>query len=85
MSPACKEVERLILSRRLYHTGCQVLRWCINNVALDRNPAGDIKIDKSRAGEKVDGAVALAEAVGVAQTENAGPSVYEERASFLVI
>jgi phage terminase large subunit-like protein len=85
MSPACKEVERLVLSRRLFHTGCPVLRWCLSNVAIEQNPAGDIKISKDKAREKVDGAVALAMAVGVAQTENAGPSVYEQRPSFLYV
>jgi phage terminase large subunit-like protein len=49
MSPACKEVERLVLSRRLFHTGCPVLRWCLSNVAIEQNPAGDIKISKDKA------------------------------------
>jgi phage terminase large subunit-like protein len=83
MNPACKEVERLVLSRRLYHTGSPVLRWNLANVQLSVSPAGDIKIDKARAKDKVDGATALAMAVGVAQTD-AGPSVYAER-GFLVI
>jgi phage terminase large subunit-like protein len=84
MSPAVKETERLILSGRLHHTGCPVLRWCLSNVAITQDPAGNIKIDKERAREKVDGAVALAMAIGVAQTEGAR-SVYEERPSFLMV
>jgi phage terminase large subunit-like protein len=82
MSGACKELERLVLARQLYHTGCPVLRWCLGNVALEQDAAGNIKITKSKSREKVDGAVALAMAIGVAQTE--GPhSVYETRPSFL--
>jgi phage terminase large subunit-like protein len=84
MSPACKELERLVLARQLYHTGCPVLRWCLGNVALEQNAAGDIKPNKARSKEKIDGAVALAMAVGVAQTEGAR-SVYEERPSFLMV
>jgi phage terminase large subunit-like protein len=51
---------------------CPVLRWCLGNVAIEQNPAGDIKMYKSKAREKIDGAVALAMAVGVAQTEGQG-------------
>jgi phage terminase large subunit-like protein len=84
MSPAVKETERLILSGRLAHDGNPVMRWCLANVAIAQDPAGNVKIDKDKAREKVDGAVALAMAIGVAQTEGAR-SVYEERPSFLTI
>jgi phage terminase large subunit-like protein len=66
MSPACKEVERLVLARQLAHDGNPCLRWCLANVAIAQDPAGNIKIDGQRAREKVDGAVALAMAIGVA-------------------
>jgi phage terminase large subunit-like protein len=84
MSPAVKEVERLVLSRRLAHGGDPVLRWCLANVAIQTDAAGNQKIDKQRARERVDGATALAMAVGVAAAAQAG-SVYQERPSFLVI
>jgi phage terminase large subunit-like protein len=84
MSPACKEVERLVLARQLYHTGCPVLRWCLGNVALEQDAAGNIKITKSKSKEKVDGAVALAMAIGVAQSEGSR-MIYEERPSFLMV
>jgi phage terminase large subunit-like protein len=84
MSPAVKETERLILARRLYHDGNPVLRWCLANIAIAQDPAGNVKIDKDKAREKVDGAVALAMAVGVAQTEGAR-SIYEERPAFLFV
>jgi phage terminase large subunit-like protein len=84
MSPACKEVERLVLNRQLAHTGCPVMRWCLANVAIAQDPAGNVKIDRAKAKEKVDGAVALAMAVGVAATAPAG-SIYQERPSFLFV
>jgi phage terminase large subunit-like protein len=84
MSPACKELERLVLARQLHHTGCPVLRWCLSNVALEQDAAGNIKITKSKSREKVDGAVALAMAIGVASASPAG-SVYESRPEFLTI
>jgi len=85
MSPACKEVERLVMARQLYHTGCPVLRWCLANVAIDQDAAGNIKIDRAKAKEKVDGAVALAMAIGVASASPSTASVYETRPSFLFI
>jgi phage terminase large subunit-like protein len=84
MSPAVKETERLILNRQLAHDGNPVMRWCLGNVAIAQDPAGNQKIDRARAREKVDGAVALAMAVGVAAAAPAG-SVYESRPSFLMV
>ena len=69
MSPAVKECERLILSRRLAHDGNPVMRWSLANVAIEQDAAGNQKISKARSRDKVDGAVALVMAVGVAATE----------------
>jgi phage terminase large subunit-like protein len=84
MSPACKELERLVLARQLYHTGCPVLRWCLGNVCIESDAASNIKITKAKSKDRVDGAVALAMAVGVASASSAG-SVYAESLSFLTI
>jgi phage terminase large subunit-like protein len=85
MSPAVKETERLILSGRLAHDGNPVMRWCLSNVAIASDAAGNVKIDRARAREKVDAAVALAMAIGVAETEGRSTSVYEERPAFLFV
>jgi phage terminase large subunit-like protein len=85
MSPAVKETERLILSRRLAHDGSPVMRWCLSNVATEQDAAGNVKPSKARSREKIDGAVALAMAVGVAATEGRHTSVYAERPSFLFV
>ncbi|MCC2665840.1 MAG: terminase [Geminicoccaceae bacterium] len=69
MSPAVKEAERLILSRRLAHDGSPVMRWCLSNVAIEQDAAGNVKISKARSRGKIDGVTALAMAVGVAATE----------------
>jgi phage terminase large subunit-like protein len=84
MSPACKEVERLVMAGQLRHDGNPCMRWCIANVALEQNPAGDIKPNKAKSRDRIDGATALAMAVGVAAAAPAG-SVYEERPSFLTV
>jgi hypothetical protein len=55
----------------------------IRPIASD--PAGNQKIDRAKAKEKVDGAVALAMGIGVAAGSGRQASVYEERPSFLTI
>jgi phage terminase large subunit-like protein len=40
------------------HMGNPVLTWHVSNVQLQRDPAGNVKIDKEKSSEKVDGATA---------------------------
>ena len=58
MSPATKEFEKLLLSRRIRHGGNPVLRWMAGNVVVRQDPAGNLKPDKSKSKNKIDGIVA---------------------------
>jgi phage terminase large subunit-like protein len=64
MSPACKQLEKFALERK-FVTDCPILRWCINNVVIMKDPAENIKFDKSKVKYRIDGAVALAMAIGM--------------------
>jgi len=77
MTAPTKEMERLILERGLNHGGNPVLRWMASNVAVVQDAAGNLKIDKAKSTEKVDGMVALAMAIGRAMVRSG--SIYEER------
>jgi phage terminase large subunit-like protein len=81
MSGPSKELERLVMGRLLRHGGNPVARWMAGNVCAKTDPAGNIKPDKERSAEKIDGIVTLVMSLGVAQvaTVPAGPSVYESR------
>jgi phage terminase large subunit-like protein len=68
MSPAVKSVEALVLQKKLNHGNNPVLSWCVANVAIEVDAAENMKIDKSKAVERVDCAVALAMAVGRAES-----------------
>ena len=59
MSPPTKELMKLVLEKRIAHGGNEVLRWMMDNVFVRTDPAGNIKIDKEKSTEKIDGAVAL--------------------------
>lgn len=64
MSAPAKELERLVAGELLAHGGNPVLRWMASNCAVSMDPAGNIKPDRSKATEKIDGIVALVMALG---------------------
>jgi phage terminase large subunit-like protein len=64
MAGPTKEVGKLIIGRQIAHGGNPVLRWMMSNVAVKQDPAGNLKPDKSKTTEKIDGVVALVMAVG---------------------
>ena len=78
MSSPTKEFERLLIKGDIKHLGNPVLSWNISNVVLTLDPAGNVKPDKSKASDKIDGAVACIMAVSRAITYlSEGPSRYE--------
>lgn len=77
MTAPTKELEKLVISHRLMHSGNEILRWMAGNVAAEEDAAGNVKPSKKRSPEKIDGIVALIMAIGralVAQPEK--KSVY---------
>lgn len=77
MSPPTKELERMVLTHKLAHNGHPVLRWNMDNVFVRTDPAGNIKMDKDKSTEKIDGAVALVMALDRATRGDDG-SVYDD-------
>lgn len=59
MSPPTKELMNLVLSKKINHGGHPVLRWNADNLVVATDPAGNLKPDKSKATQKIDGCVAL--------------------------
>ena len=78
MSPPMKELEKLILSHKLAHGNNPVLNWMADNLVARMDPAGNIKPDKEKSREKIDGMVALIMALDRAM-RHAGGSIYENR------
>jgi len=80
MSAPAKELERLVVSGELQHGGDPVLRWMAANAAAETDAAGNVKPSKKRSRDRIDGIVALIEAIGLAGVEPVqGASVYEIR------
>lgn len=59
MSPPTKGLMKLVLEQRSAHGSHPVLRWMIDNIFIRRYPAGNIKADKEKSTEKIDGAIAM--------------------------
>ena len=80
MSGPTKELEKLVLEGKLYHGGNPVLRWMASNVAVKQDPAGNLKPDKQKSSDRIDGVVAMVMGLGRAIVQPEDPaSVYETR------
>ncbi|CDG04243.1 terminase large subunit [Lactococcus lactis] len=81
MSPATKELMKLTLEQKLAHGGHPVLRWNMDNIFVRTDPAGNIKADKEKSTEKIDGAIATIMALdrAIRCGNDSGASVYDER------
>ena len=82
MSPPTKELMKLTLEKKIAHGGHPVLRWNMDNICIRTDPAGNIKADKAKSTEKIDGAIALIMALDRALRCGQGEStdsVYDER------
>lgn len=58
MLPPSKELMKLTLEQKLAHGGHPVLRWMMDNIFVRTDPVRNIKPDKEKSTEKIDGAVA---------------------------
>lgn len=79
MSPPSKELERLILEHGIRHGNHPVLDWMAENAVVRIDPAGNIKPDKEKSPEKIDGIVALVMGLDRAIRWRENQSVYETR------
>ena len=81
MSPPTKELMKLTLEQKIAHGGHPVLRWMMDNIYIRTDPAGNIKADKEKSTEKIDGAVATIMGLdrAIRCGNDSGASVYDSR------
>ena len=86
MSPPTKELMKLTLEQRIAHGGQPVLRWMMDNIFIKTDPAGNIKPDKEKSTEKIDGVVATVMALdrAIRCGNESGESVYDGRGILLL-
>lgn len=86
MSPPMKELLRLVREGRYRHGGNPVTRWCVDNLAVAMDPAGNVKPDKSKSGDKIDGVVAAIMALDRAiNRPKPRVSAYESGSGLMVV
>lgn len=75
---------KLTLEQKLAHGGHPVLRWMMDNIYIRTDPAGNIKADKEKSTEKIDGTVATIMGLdrAIRCGNNTGASVYDEEAFY---
>jgi len=78
LNAPAKLLEALIVEKRLRHGNNPVSAWNANNVAVYEDATGMIKPDKSKSSEKIDGIVALVNALALASTDDAGEMSAED-------
>ena len=78
MSPAMKEIERLLRTGELTHDKNPLARWCFGNVIVATDGNMNIKPMKNKSIEKIDPIVALIDAMAAAMKLEKKVCAYEE-------
>ena len=60
-----REMERLLLSGKAIIDNNEITRWCFKNVSLKSDYNGNVKPNKSINAKKIDGAIAMIQALGM--------------------
>ena len=75
MSGPAKELLALIREVKISHGNNPVLKWMAANAATSEDPAGNIKFNKGKSTDRIDGIVALTMAVGLSINSTAKQNV----------
>ena len=79
MAGPTKELNKLLLQKRLHHGSNPVLRWMAGNVVVETDAAGNLKPNKAKSTARIDGIVAGIMALDRAMRKGGEEkSVYEE-------
>lgn len=81
MSPAIRDLETEVLNQRLAHGNHPVLTMCAANATVQKDPAGNRKLSKTKSAGRIDGMVALLMALGVAPLQEPNEVSFWETAA----
>jgi len=83
MDPAIRVLENLVLNVKLKHTSNPMMQWCLDNVRIVRDAAGNRRFDKQHSRGRIDGIVTLAMAANLCD-EQMGEQNYVEGSLVMV-
>lgn len=80
MSVPTKRLESEVLKHRMNFGGNPVFRWMMRNVVVYIDPNANVKLDKAKSRNKIDGVVALVDAIGgwLTRTNGRGGGMYDD-------
>lgn len=80
LNEALRRMSDWVVNELLCHEGNLVLWWMASNAVVRHGLRGEVRLDKEKSAEKIDGIAALAMAISRAIVEaGEGPSIYESR------
>jgi phage terminase large subunit-like protein len=77
LSAPSKELLRLVLRQSFTHGGNPVARWMLDNLTMTTDPGGQVKPDKARAADKIDGISAAITAMSEAMAAMDGVDILD--------
>jgi len=80
-----KRLLTLLGNGKFHHNGNSVLRWMAGNVAAKEDPSGNIRPDKGKSADKIDGICATLMGMALAAHYGADSSVYSHSGSGVVL
>ena len=81
MASPTAEFERQVIGREIEHFNSPILNWNISNTIVATDPAGNLKPDKAKSIDRIDGTVAVLIALGMFLNQKADmtPNPYKDR------
>jgi phage terminase large subunit-like protein len=79
MSAPMKEIEQNVRGKKLIHDGHPVLRWNVGNVQVKTDENENVRPVKGKGTERIDGLVAMVNAMARAMLRKDDSSVYDQR------
>lgn len=80
-----KKLLSMMGNQKFRHDGNAVLRWMASNVAHKEDPSGNIRPDKGKSAEKIDGICAMLMGIALATHYGTDTSVYNTSGSGVVL
>lgn len=81
MNAPTRELERLVIGKKIHHNGNPILGWNVENAVTANNADGYVKLVKqsSFSAKRIDGLIAVVMGIAGAISENIEASVYQDR------
>lgn len=85
MSEPTKELERMLINREADLMNNPILRWMFRNIVIYEDPNSNIKMDKGRSQDKIDGCVAMVDAIAGYMSVTANENMIYQNHSLRVL